>query len=99
MIRHISCLTWTDGTTADQVEAIRTALLTLPAQIPEIRAYVVGTDLGLVDGNADFGIVADFDDADGWRRYQEHPAHQAVLIEQIRPLLASRAAVQHELHP
>jgi hypothetical protein len=94
VLRHVVCLTWNEHATPAAVAALTDALAELPAQIPELRAYRVGSDLGLVPGNADFAIVADFDDADAWRRYQAHPAHQAVLAEQIRPLLASRAAVQ-----
>ena len=96
MLRHVSCLTWTADATAEQVAAIAAALAALPAQVPEIRSYAVGADLGLAAGNADLAIVADLDDADAWRRYQEHPAHQAVLA-MIRPLLASRTAAQFQV--
>jgi Stress responsive A/B Barrel Domain len=93
-VRHISCLSWNERATPEAVEAIRAALEELPDLIPELRAYTVGADLGLAAGNADFAIVADFDDVEAWRRYTDHPAHQAVLVEQIRPILASRVAVQ-----
>jgi hypothetical protein len=99
VIRHVVCLTWKVDTTDEAVEAVRAALVELPGQIPEIRDYAVGSDLGVVDGNAHFAIVADFDDVDAWRRYQRHPAHEAVLAERIRPILAARAAVQLELGP
>lgn len=99
MIRHVSVLTWADDATPAQVAAVHAALAALPDQIPEIRAYSFGPDLGLVDGNAHFTIVADFDDVDAWHRYQDHPAHQALLADVIRPILAARAAVQYELAP
>ncbi len=99
MIRHVACLTWKSGVTDADVEAIRAKLVALPEQIPEIRAYTVGSDLAIMDGNADFGIVADFDDVDALRLYQQHPAHRAVLTEQIFPILAARAAVQLEIGP
>jgi Stress responsive A/B Barrel Domain len=94
MLRHVSLLTWNERATPAAVEAVRAALEELPELIPELRGYDVGADLGLAAGNADFAVVADFDDADAWRRYTDHPAHQAVLVEQIRPILASRVAVQ-----
>jgi hypothetical protein len=94
VLRHVVCLTWNEGATPAAVAAVADALAELPALIPELRAYSIGPDVGLAPGNADFAIVADFDDADGWRRYQAHPAHQAVLVERIRPILASRVAVQ-----
>ncbi len=99
MIRHVVGLTWTNDATDTDVAAVRAALAALPEQIPEIRAYTFGSDLGLVDGNADFAIVADFDDVDAWHRYQRHPAHQAALTDRIRPILAARAAVQLEFAP
>jgi hypothetical protein len=99
VLRHVVCLTWTDTATPDQIEAVIAGLRALPAQIPEIRGYTVGSDLALTAGNADLGIVADFDTVDDWRTYQEHPAHQAVIVERIRPILAGRAAVQLDPGP
>ena len=97
MLRHVVCLTWTEDATPEAVAAVEAALAELPARIPELRAYRFGGDAGLASGNADFAVVADFDDEDGWRRYQKHPAHQAVLVDRIRPILASRAAVQLQI--
>jgi hypothetical protein len=99
VIRHVVGLTWTPDATDTDLAALRAALADLPGQIPEIRAYRFGSDLGVADGNADFAIVADFDDVDAWRRYQDHPAHRAVLTDRIRPILAARAAVQFEFAP
>jgi hypothetical protein len=93
MLRHVVCLTWRDGQ-PDTIDALEAALVALPACIPEIRAYSFGRDLGLADGNAGFGIVADFDDADGWRTYQQDPEHQRIIVELIRPHLAARTAAQ-----
>ncbi len=97
MLRHVVCLTWSDAATPAAVDAVIAGLTELPGVIPEIRAYTVASDVGLAAGNADLAIVADFDDAAGWRRYLDHPAHLAVLQERIRPILAQRAAVQCEV--
>jgi hypothetical protein len=94
MLRHVVCLTWKDGVPPGAVDAIAAALGALPGRIPEIRAYSFGRDLGLGAGNAGFGIVADFDDAAGWRTYQDDPEHQRIIVELIRPHLASRTAAQ-----
>jgi hypothetical protein len=99
VLRHVVCLTWSDTATPAQVAAVVAGLQALPAQIPEIRAYTVGSDLALTAGNADLAIVADFDTVDDWRTYQDHPAHQQVLVERIRPILAGRAAVQLDPEP
>jgi hypothetical protein len=94
VLRHIVLLTLDDG--AD-VDAIVAALEALPPIIPSIRSYEVGRDLGLADGNHQLGIVALFDDADGWRAYQQHEAHQAAITQLIRPFLQTRAATQFEV--
>jgi stress responsive alpha/beta barrel protein len=99
VIRHVVCLTWKRDVTDAEIEAVRAELVKLPGKIPEIRDYMVGSDLGVGAGNAHFAIVADFDDVDAWRRYQAHPAHEAVLAERIRPILAARAAVQLQFGP
>jgi len=96
-LRHIVTLTFRDDTPSGDVEAIADALRQLPAQIPELRSYVVGVDAGLSEGNASLAVVADFDDVAGWQAYRDHPAHQAVITQQIVPVLASRSAVQHPI--
>ena len=98
MFRHVVLLSWTESATAEQRRAVADALNALPAQIPQIRSYRVGTDAGVAaQGNADLAVVADFDDLDGYFVYRDHPVHKDVITRLILPILASRAAVQHEL--
>jgi hypothetical protein len=94
MLRHVVCFTWNDRMTPGALDAIEAALGALPTRIPEIRAYSFGRDAGLADGNAAFGIVADFDDVDGWRTYQQDAEHQRIVVELFRPYLATRTAAQ-----
>ena len=94
MLRHVVVFGWKDGTSSAEVDAIVAALRTLPGQIPELRAYDVGGDEGLVPGNANFAVVADVDDAEAWATYRDHPAHRRVIDELITPVLESRTAVQ-----
>lgn len=98
MFRHVVMLTWNESATAEQRRAVREGLKTLSPQIPEIRSYRIGEDAGLgAQGNSDMVIVADFDDAAGYLVYRDHPVHQELIVRLIRPILESRAAVQHEL--
>ena len=97
MLRHVVCLTFRDGTDPAEVAALRDALAELPGRIPDIRAYAFGTDVGLATGNADFAVVADFDDEAGWRAYMEHPDHVRVREELVAPIVAERSAVQFEV--
>lgn len=94
MIRHCVLLTFAAGTDAGHARVVADALAGLPAQIPEIRAYAVGPDLGLNPANASLAAVADFDDEAGYVTYRDHPAHRAVIDALITPHLASRAGAQ-----
>jgi hypothetical protein len=98
MFRHVVLFRWTPEVTAEQRAAVTSALRALPGAIPSIRAYHVGDDAGVNDGNHDYAVVADFDDVAGYVAYRDHPAHGAVIVEHIAPILAERAAVQYELH-
>jgi Stress responsive A/B Barrel Domain len=98
MFRHVVILRWKESATAEERRAVREGMATLPALIPEIRSYRVGEDAGLApQGNGDMAIVADFDDVAAFLVYRDHPAHQDVIARLMRPILESRAAVQHEL--
>lgn len=98
MFRHVVLLRWNESATPEAQRAVLDALEALPGAIPEIRGYRVGVDAGLArEGNSDLAIVADFDDVAGYLVYRDHPTHQDVIARLIRPVVASRAAVQHEL--
>ena len=97
MFRHVVVLRWVAEATAEQRSAVQSGLNALPARIHEIRNYTVGADAHLNDANFDLVVVADFDDVDGYLVYRDHPDHVAVITEHIRPILADRAAVQHEI--
>ncbi len=96
MFRHVTLFRWAEGTTEVQVESLRCALDALPAVIPELGSYRMGTDVGLVDANWDFAVVADFDGVDGWRSYMGHAAHQRVIERHVRGMLGQRAAVLYQ---
>jgi hypothetical protein len=97
MFRHVVLLQWKHDASNDARARAREEISRLPSLIPEIRAYRVGVDMGEADGNYDLAVVADFDDARGYAVYRDHPAHVRVLTDFVRPILAARAAVQHEL--
>ncbi len=96
MLRHVAVFRWNEGTTPEQVEELAAALRALPAEVPTIRSYEVGSDLGLGDGRWDFAVVAQFDDAEGYQAYVDHPAHQAAT-DLIPPIRADRVHVQLEV--
>lgn len=97
MITHVVSFRWKPGITPEDVAAIASALDSLPSQVPTIRTYCHGADLGAsAPTNSDYAVVATFDDVDNWRAYDEHPVHDAVRSDVIRPWITDRAAVQFE---
>lgn len=98
MIRHIVLFTWKPDTTDEAKAKVGSELSLLSKTMPGIRAYHFGADAGLVAaGNADFALTADFDDADAYLAYRNHPAHLEVLEKTIKPILQLRVAVQLEI--
>ena len=97
MVRHVVTLTLEPGTTPEQAQSVVDQIAALPHLVPGIRGYSVGRDLSVDEGNATIAIVADFDDVLAYETYRDHPEHRRVIVEHVRPLLAARAAVQHEL--
>jgi hypothetical protein len=95
VLRHVALFRWKPETTAAEVSKVEAALHQLPSKIPCILAYRFGRDVGVQDGNADFALVADFPDQEGLATYANHPDHQAVLQNLIRPILAQREAIQY----
>ena len=97
MFRHVVLLKFVAEATDAQRQAVLDGLRTLPAQIPELRSYVIGPDAGINEGNFDLAVVADCDDVEGYRSYATNPVHLAMIAERIRPILAGRVAVQYEV--
>lgn len=94
MIHHCVLFTFRRGADPSAVDALVEALRELPSRISAIRSYEVGTDLGLRDGNASLGVVATFDDEEGWQTYVDHPDHLAVIDRHVPPIVEGRQAVQ-----
>jgi hypothetical protein len=96
MLRHVVMFRWKPEATQQQKETVAAELSKLPPVIGSIRAYVLGADAGLGQGNFEFAVTADFDGQAGWAAYRDDPAHRAVVDKHILPILAERAAVQFE---
>jgi uncharacterized protein (DUF1330 family) len=96
MLRHVVLFTWSEAADAGRRRTTLQALRGLRETVGGMTSLTVSEDAGLVEGNADTVLVADFPDADAFRRYAQDPTHQAVLAEHVRPWLAARTAVQYE---
>ena len=96
MFRHVVMVRLSEDMTDDQREALRAGLGRLPEVIADIRAYRFGEDAGLNESNFDFVVTADFDNADGYLAYRDHPDHRKLVAEMLGPFVTERAAVQFE---
>jgi stress responsive alpha/beta barrel protein len=97
MIRHVSLLTWSPEASVDAIERAETAIRGLPDVVETIRSYSATRDAGIDSGNAQFVVVAEFDDRAGYEAYRDHPAHRRILTELARPILGGRTAAQVEI--
>ena len=97
MFRHVVMFTWADSVDDDHIAATSSALSALPAKIDTIRKYVHGPDAGLVETNADYVVVADFDDVAGYEVYRDNADHQAMIAAQIAGHVSQRMAVQYSI--
>jgi len=95
VITHVVTFRWKPETTPEQVAAIAAGLATMPDLVPSIKTYQFGSDEGANGAaNMDFAVVATFDTIEDWRAYDQHPEHDRVRAEIIRPWIAERASVQ-----
>ena len=97
MIRHVVLFTWDDEMTDELERQLAAELTALAPKLAGLRSYHAGPDARLVEGNFDFAVVADFDDADSYLGYRDHPLHQDIITRLSRPHTKSRAAVQYEI--
>jgi hypothetical protein len=101
MIRRVVVFRWTAEATEEQKQQVAAVLRRLPALLPVLRAYQVGPDLGLAEGNFDFAVVADFDDLEGLQVYRDNPEHRAGPRSPAtgnRPAGARRCAAARQPH-
>jgi hypothetical protein len=96
VIRHLVTFTWTTQARPEQLAKVPAELALLPGKIPGVRGYHFGADAGIVAGNADFALTADFDDIDAYLAYRNHPAHVEFIELVVNPILERRVSVQFE---
>jgi hypothetical protein len=96
-IRHIVLFKFTAGTSGQQVAELSAGLSSLPVSIPEIRAYRHGPDAGILDTSWDYAVIGDFDSAEEFFTYREHPLHQKLIREHVEPITMERVSVQLQL--
>lgn len=96
MLRHCVMFRWSEDATDDAKAAIRRGLADM-AELECVATFVHGPDAGLVDGNWDYVVNAEFETAADYLTYAEDPDHLALIADVIRPAISARAAVQFEV--
>ena len=95
MLQHVVAITWNDQVPPNYAETVTAVLHEMVSHISSVREYNCGPDLGVSTAvNADFLIVAVFDDVNGWRQYDEDASHNEIRAKYFKPYIASRASVQ-----
>ncbi len=97
MIRHCVMFQWADDATEESKNALREHIGELSTKIDGVKAFSTGDDVGVSEGTYDFCVTADFDSVEDYVVYREHPFHKEFIKTYVRPIIASRAAVQFEI--
>jgi hypothetical protein len=94
MIRHVVVCQFRDDASQEVIDDFLRAIAGVRTE--GLRSLTFGTDLGLRPGNASYSLVADFDDADGYQRFDEDPEHQRIRAT-IAPIVVSVVRCQFAL--
>lgn len=97
MIRHVVLFTWDNEMTDEMEKQFAAELTALAPRMSGLRSYHAGSDAGLLEGNFDFAVVADFDDADSYLAYRGNAEHQDIIRRFSGPHTRTRASVQYEI--
>ncbi len=88
MIRHV--VLWklkeqAEGRSkVENAKLIKVQLEALPGLVPGIRRLVVGMDVLKEGSSWDLCLIAEFDDLEALKRYQDHPEHMRVAELVVR---------------
>ena len=94
MIRNVTLLRARSGHDRARMEEILEELCAM--RIPGLTRLWAGADLDLKEGNWDYGIVADLEDEEAYRRYDTDAEHNRIRAE-LPPLVEQIARAQIEV--
>lgn len=97
MIRHLVLLHWNENASEAEIAAVSAAFAKLPALIAEIKNYQFGPDLAFYKSNADYVVVADFENEADFKTYVKHPDHTGLMAQVTAPIMASFSSAQFQL--
>lgn len=79
MIKHVVLFRVGEGTPEERIHEAVDRLEALVGSIPGLRSLQAGTDVG-IDGNFDFGLVAELDDRNALEAFSTDAAHMEVAM-------------------
>lgn len=94
MLLHMVTFTFKQSTSEDEIIRFGAEMSQMGTQIPEVRSFRHGRDLGERTTNAHYGEVVEFDSADDFHTYLAHPEHQAFLTNYVIPLCDRWSSIQ-----
>jgi len=92
MLQHYVFIKYRSGTPEAHIEEFRSRMLALRAQIAEIASLEIGRDILRDARSWDLVLDMRFVSLEALRRYQQHPAHVAVM-QFNQPCVADVASV------
>ncbi len=95
MLRHVLLIRFNPDTSDAVKAAVKAAFEKLPTLIPQVRSYSVGVDRGLLAGNADMAVVAEFANEADFLAYSQHPAHAEVIYPVCGQAMESYSTAQY----
>lgn len=87
MIKHVVLLSWKDGVTQEQIKLVNQGFSELRREIPEIKKYEYGPDVGIYGSNASYALVSEFLSERDFLSYVNKEAHQRFLNDIAGPIL------------
>lgn len=94
MLIHVVTFTFKEEASDADVAAFHAAASRLADDVPFLRTLRNGPDLGERPTNAGYGLVAEFDGAEDFYAYVEHPAHKRLVESSVVPMCASWKSTQ-----
>jgi hypothetical protein len=95
-VEHIVLFKSKAGADSSRLDAMLKALVALKDRVPGILGASAGVNFCARSQGYTHGFVVRFTDRAALDSYQSHPAHQAVVTEQVRPLTDAVLALDYE---
>lgn len=95
-VEHLVLFQWQPEATTAQIDAAIAALRDLADKVPEVLQLSCGENFSDRAQGYQHGLFARFRDRAALAAYQAHPAHQAVVQQHLKPIVADVIALDYE---